>query len=330
MTTRTIGGHTVGAVGLGCMSFAGFYGPTTEADSHAALAAALDHDMTHWDTANVYGPGTSESIIGAFFKANPGARARVHLATKGAITRRADGTRTFDNSAEHLAAALDASLKRLGVETIDLYYIHRRDPRVPIEDLMGTLQGFVRAGKIRGIGLSEVAPSTIRRAAEIAPLTAVQSEYSLWTRLPELGVIQACRAVGATLVPFSPLGRGIFTGAVRDNTGFSTMDFRRDNPRFCEPNFSRNLAALDALFDFATQRGVTPGQVALAWVLAQGDDMLPIPGSRSATHIAENGAAARLSLTSSDRAELERILPMGFAHGDRYSDQQAIGPERYA
>jgi aryl-alcohol dehydrogenase-like predicted oxidoreductase len=330
MTTRTIGGRTVGAVGLGCMSFAGFYGPTTPAESSAALSAALDAGVTHWDTANVYGPGTSEEIIGAFFKANPGARHRVHLATKGAITRRADGTRVFDNSAEHLTAALDASLRRLGVETIDLYYIHRRDQRVPLEDLMGTLTGFMRAGKIRGIGLSEVAPATIRSAAALAPLTAVQSEYSLWTRLPELGVIQACRAVGATFVPFSPLGRGIFTATLKDATAFGAADFRRDNPRFLEPNFSRNLAALKALFDFAAARGVTPGQVALAWVLAQGDDLLPIPGTRSPAHVTENAAAARLVLTPADRAELDRILPMGFAHGDRYNDQQNIGPERYA
>jgi aryl-alcohol dehydrogenase-like predicted oxidoreductase len=330
MQQRTIGGRQVGAVGFGCMSFGGFYGATTEAESHRALAAALDHGVTHWDTANVYGPGTSETVIGSYFKANPGARQRVHLATKGAITRLPDGTRVFDNSKGHLTEALDASLKRLGVEQVDLYYIHRRDPRVPVEEMMQTLAGFLKAGKIGGIGLSEVAPATIRRAAAVAPVAAVQSEYSIWTRLPELGVVQACREVGAAFVPFSPLGRGIFTGTLRSIEGFGKADFRLNNPRFTEPNFSANLRALQALFDFAGAKRVTPGQVALAWVLAQGSDMIPIPGTRTAAHVIENAGAATLQLSPSDLADLGRLLPAGFAHGDRYNEAQNIGPERYA
>jgi aryl-alcohol dehydrogenase-like predicted oxidoreductase len=330
MQQRVIGGRKVGAVGFGAMSFGGFYGATTMAESHRTLAACLAHGVTHWDTANVYGPGTSEDVIGRYFKAHPTARGQVHLATKGAITRLADGTRVFDNSSAHLTAALDASLTRLGVEQVDLYYVHRRDPRVPIEDVMGTLAGFLKAGKIGGIGLSEVAPATIRRAAAVAPVTAVQSEYSIWTRLPELGVIQACRDVGAAFVPFSPLGRGIFTATVQSTENFGALDFRRGNPRFVEPNFSLNLRALQGLFGFAARRGVTPGQVALAWVLAQGVDCIPIPGTRTAEHLIENAAAAHVTLTEADLSGLERLLPRGFAHGDRYNEVQNIGPERYA
>jgi aryl-alcohol dehydrogenase-like predicted oxidoreductase len=331
-TTRRFGknGAAVGAVGFGAMSFGGFYGATTEADSYAALAACLDTGTTHWDTANVYGPEISERIIGTYFRANPGVRNRVHLATKGAITRNMEtGERTFNNSAEHLRKALEGSLTRLGVDHVDLYYIHRREPKRPIEEVMETLLSFKREGKIGGIGFSEVAPASIRRAAAVGQIDAVQSEYSLWTRLPELGVVQACAELGAAFVAFSPLGRGIFTGTVRSIEGFGKLDFRRGNPRFVEPNFSANLAALEALHAFARARGVTSGQVALAWTLAQGDHVIPIPGTRSAAHVIENAGAAALSLSAADLVELERILPRGFAHGDRYSDQQYVGPERY-
>lgn len=333
MRQRTFGtgGPSVGAVGLGCMSFGGFYGPTTEAESHACLAAALETGTTHWDTANVYGPEISETVLGTFFKANPGARGKVHLATKGGIKRKAGSTeRSFDNTAEHLREALTASLRRLGTDHVDLYYIHRRDPSVPVETVMDTLLGFKREGLIRAIGLSEIAPATLRRAVAVGRVDAVQSEYSLWTRLPELGLIQACRETAVAFVPFSPLGRGIFTGTVHATDGFGKMDFRRGNPRFLEPNFTANLKALEALTAFARARGVTPGQVALAWVLAQGDEMVPIPGTRTAAHVRENAAAADLVLSATDLAELARVLPTGFAHGDRYSETQSIGPERYS
>jgi aryl-alcohol dehydrogenase-like predicted oxidoreductase len=324
-------GPRVGAMGFGAMSFGGFYGPTTEAESHAALAACLHAGTTHWDTANVYGPEISETVIGSYFKANPGARAQIHLATKGSISRNMEtNVRTFDNSPEHLRTALDGSLRRLGVEAVDCYYIHRRDPRHSIEEVMATLLSFKAQGKIRGIGLSEIAPTTLRRAAAVGQVDAVQSEYSIWTRLPELGLIQACKDVGAAFVPFSPLGRGIFTGTVRSIAAFGKSDFRRGNPRFVEPNFSANLQALEALTAFAKTRGVTPGQVALAWVLAQGDHLIPIPGTRYARNVTENAGAAALDLSAADLAELARILPAGFAHGDRYSEQQAVGPERYS
>lgn len=318
-------------MGFGAMSFGGFYGPTTEAESHDALAACLDTGITHWDTANVYGPEISENRIGTFFKVNPGARAKVHLATKGSITRNMEtNQRTFDNSPEHLRTALEASLKRLGVDAVDCYYIHRRDQSRTIEEVMQTLLTFKTEGKIRGIGLSEIAPATLRRAAAVGHVDAVQSEYSIWTRLPELGLIQACKDVGAAFVPFSPLGRGIFTGTVRSIEAFGKADFRRGNPRFVEPNFSANLKALDALTTFADARGVTPGQVSLAWVLAQGDHLIPIPGTRYARHVRENAGSAAVALDPADLTELARVLPAGFAHGDRYTPEQWVGPERYS
>ena len=312
------------------MSFGGFYGATTETESHATLSACLEHGVTHWDTANVYGPETSENVIGTYFKAHPGARAKVHLATKGSIQRDPKtNVRGFNNSREHLTAALDASLKRLGVDHVDLYYIHRREQARPIEEVMETLLGFKKAGKIRGIGFSELAPASVRRAAVVGQIDAVQSEYSLWTRLPELGMIQTCRDIGAAFVPFSPLGRAIFTGTLTAKSTFAASDFRQSNPRFIEPNYSANLAAVEPLFAFAKTRGVTPGQVALAWTLAQGDHIVPIPGTRSVKNLIENAKAAAIKLSTDDLAELARILPAGFAHGDRYSDVQAVGPERY-
>ena len=332
MKTRKFGarGPVVGAVGFGAMSFAGFYGPTTEVESHATLDACFSQGVTHWDTANVYGPETSEKVIGSYFKANPSARRQVHLATKGSIRRDPKtNVRGFDNSREHLTQALDASLQRLGVDHVDLYYIHRRDQSRPIEEVMETLLGFKKAGKIGGIGFSELAPSSIRRAAAVGPIDAVQSEYSLWTRLPELGVIQVCREIGAAFVAFSPLGRAILTGKLTAESTFAASDFRHANPRFVGPNYAANLKALTPLFAFAKARGVTPGQVALAWTLAKGDHIIPIPGTRSSANLIENAGASVLELTFENIAELERLLPIGFAHGDRYNDAQNIGPERY-
>ncbi|MBV1695416.1 MAG: aldo/keto reductase [Hyphomicrobiales bacterium] len=323
-------GPMVGAIGFGAMSFGGFYGATTEAESHATLARALELGVTHWDTANVYGPETSERVIGSFLRADPGARRRIHLATKGGIHRDpAAGKRSFDNSREHLTAALDASLKRLGLDHVDLYYVHRREAARPIEEVMETLLGLKQAGKIGGIGFSEIAPASLRRAAAVGPVDAVQSEYSLWTRGPELGLVRACKEVGAALVAFSPLGRAILTGTLAPATVFGDNDFRRANPRFVAPNYAANLREIDKLVAFARARGLTPGQVALAWLLAQDQHIIPIPGTRSPIHLAENAAAAGVALTSADMAELDSCLPAGFAHGDRYNEVQSIGPERY-
>jgi aryl-alcohol dehydrogenase-like predicted oxidoreductase len=323
-------GPKVGAIGFGAMSFGGFYGPTTEAESHAALDACLETGTTHWDTADNYGPDISERVLGSYFKVNPGARRRIHLATKGGIRRNLEtGTRSFDNSPDYLRKALDASLQRLGIDHIDLYYIHRREQARPIEDVMQTLLTFKQEGKIGGIGFSEVSPASIRRAAAIGAVDAVQSEFSLWTRLPELGVVQACAEIGAALVAFSPLGRGIFTDTVHDIETFAKSDFRRGNPRFIEPNFSYNLKALEALNRFAETKGATPGQIALAWTIAQAPYVIPVPGTRYAKNVRENAGAGAIVLTSAELAELERLLPRGFAHGDRYTEQQYIGPERY-
>ena len=323
-------GPLVGAMGFGAMSFGGFYGEADDAESQRALAMALDTGTTHWDVADVYGFGRSEEMIGTYFRSHPGARAKVHLATKGGIKRRPGTTeRVFDNSEEYLRGALEASLKRLGVDYVDCYYVHRRERERDIEDVAATMAKFVKEGKIRGYGLSEIAPWTVRRAHAVHPVTAVQNEYSLWTRLPELGLIQACKELGIAFVPFSPVARAMLAGTVKAGTEFGKFDFRNGNPRFVEPNFSRNLALLAPFFAFAKARGVTPAQVALAWVLAQGDHIVPIPGTRFAARVKENADAAAITLSAADMAEIDRILPVGFAHGARYSDFQQIGSELY-
>ena len=320
-------GPMVGAVGLGCWSFAGSYGPTDEAESHATLAAALDLGIDFLDTSNVYGAGVSERVIGSFIKDHPG---RFTIATKGGIFRDPDtNVRGFNNSPEHLRAALESSLKNLGVDHVALYYIHRRERERPIEDVMETLVRFKEEGKIGGIGFSEIAPYSLRRAHAVHPVMAVQSEYSLWTRGPELGVIQACRELGTAFVPFSPLGRGMFAATPPDPANFHDGDFRLNNPRFAEPHFSANLKALEPFREFASARGTTPAALAMAWVLAQGDHLIPIPGTRTVEHLKDDAAGAELNLSAEDMAEIDRILPLGFAHGDRYSDAQWIGPERY-
>jgi aryl-alcohol dehydrogenase-like predicted oxidoreductase len=320
-------GPQVGAIGLGCWSFAGAYGKTDTAASHDTLAAALDLGIDFLDTANVYGNGVSEQTIGSFLKSRPHA---FTIATKGAIRRDPEtNVRSFDNSEPHLREALEKSLRDLGVEHVALYYIHRRDQRIPIEDLMHTLVKFKEEGKIGAIGFSEIAPSSLRRAHAVHPVAAVQSEYSLWSRMPELGMIQACRELGVAFVPFSPLARGMFANRAPDPANFSDSDFRKNNPRFITPNFSHNLAIVDKFRAYAIDRGTTPAALAIAWVLHQGKHLIPIPGTRSAEHLAEDAGAADLALSAGDLEEIDRILPCGFAHGDRYSEAQLPGVERY-
>ncbi|MCP5370929.1 MAG: aldo/keto reductase [Hyphomicrobiales bacterium] len=329
MQTRRLGrdGPLVGAIGLGCWSFAGSYGPTTAAESHATLARALDLGVTFLDTSDVYGHGESERVIGAFIKDHPH---RFTIATKGGIRRKPGETaRTFDNSPDYLRQALEQSLRNLGVEHVDLYYIHRREAERPVEEVMEALVRFKEEGKIGGMGFSEVSPTTLRRAAAVHPVTAVQSEYSLWTRLPDLGMVQCCRDLGTAFVPFSPLGRGILTGDLPDPATFGKLDFRRPNPRFQEPNFARNVAAVAPFKALAADLGTTPARLALAWVLSRGDHLIPIPGTRSADHLADDAGAADLDLSADTLAEIERILPPGFAFGDRYSENQWVGAERY-
>ena len=307
--------------------FAGSYGATDEAESHATLARALDLGIDFLDTANVYGNGVSEQVIGSFIKDHPG---RFTIASKAGIRREPEtNKRVFDNSPDHLRESLEASLRRLGVDHIALYYIHRREQDRPIEDVMETLARFKEEGKIGGIGFSEIAPYSLKRAHAVHPVMAVQSEYSLWTRQPEMGVIQTCRDLGVAFVPFCPLGRGIFSAALPDPATFADGDFRKNNPRFLEPNFSQNATAVEPFRALAADLGTTPAALAIAWTLHQGDHLIPIPGTRSSAHLEEDVGSAGLSLGEADLAEIERILPCGFAYGDRYSDAQSIGVERY-
>ena len=326
MQQRRLGqdGPLVGAIGLGCMSFAGAYGGTDLAASHRTLAAALDLGVTHLDTALIYGNGVSEEVIGAFLKDHPG---RFTLATKGGIRTRP--TRSFDNSEAYLRECLESSLKRLGVDHVELYYIHRRDQTIPIEDVTGSLVKFIDEGKIGGIGYSEISPVSLERASAVHRIRAVQSEYSLWTRLPELGMIQACERLGTAFVPFSPLGRGIFGETPVNPAAFADTDFRKANPRFTEPNVSANEARVARFRQFARERGWTTASLAIAWTMLRGDHIVPIPGTRSPEHLADDAAAADITLTADDAAAIEAILPAGFAHGARYSERQAAGPEDY-
>ena len=320
---------TVSAVGFGAMSFGGFYGPTNEAESMRTMARALDLGVDFWDTANVYGDGLCEQVIGKFLAEDKSRRARVTLATKFAIRRRDDGARFFDNSAAHIREALDASRKRLGVDHIDLYYVHRVDNSIPIEDTVGELARLVKAGAIGAIGLSEVAPDTLRRAHAVHPIAAVQSEYSLWTRGPELGLIQACADAGALFVAFSPLARGYLSGLLQNFETFGERDFRHANPRFHGINWRRNRDRLDAFLALAKSRGLKPATLAIAWTLAKAPHVVPIPGTRAANHLEECAAAAKIDLTDGELAEIERALPLGFAAGERYSEQQWVGIQKY-
>ena len=311
------------------MSFGGFYGPTSEADTMRVLARSLELGADFWDTANVYGDGLCESLIGKFLAEDPGRRSRVTLATKFAIRRREDGVRFFDNSAAHMREALHGSLKRLRVDHIDLYYVHRIDKSIPIEDTVGELARLVKAGGIGAIGLSETAPDTLRRAEAVHSIAAVQSEFSLWTRNPELGLVQACAEAGAILVAFSPLGRGYFSGLLQDVETFGEKDFRHLNPRFQGHNWRRNRDGLNAYLKLAHSWGVKPATLAIAWTLAKSPNVVPIPGTRAADHLEECAEAAEIDLTQAELAEIERALPVGFAAGERYSEQQWVGIQKY-
>jgi aryl-alcohol dehydrogenase-like predicted oxidoreductase len=290
--------------------FRGLYGPTNEAESMRTMAKALDLGVDFWDTANVYGDGLCEQVIGKFLAEDKSRRTRVTLATKFAIRRRDDGSR-----------------KRLGVDHIDLYYVHRIDKSVPIEDTIGELARLVKAGAISAIGLSEIAPDTLRRAHDVHPIAAVQSEYSLWTRNPELGLIQACAEVGALMVAFSPLARGYLSGLLQDVDSFDEKDSRHANPRFQSLDWRRNRDRLGGLA-LANASELKPPTLAIAWTLAKATHVVPIPGSRTAAHLEECAAAAKVDLTD-DHAEIERELPLGFAAGERYSEPQWLGIQKY-
>ncbi len=325
------GGPSVSAVGIGAMSFTSFYGPTSEAESHAILTAALDLGIDHLDTSNVYGMGLSERVIGSFLAKQGKAKDGLfRIATKAGIRRdKETGKRGFDNSPEHLEAELDASLQRLGVEAVDLFYVHRRDPRIPIEEVAGTLAGFIAAGKIHAFGFSEIAPASLRRAAVEHPVAAVQSEYSLQTRSPELGLVQSCERLGASLVAFSPVGRGLLTDTPPTPEKIAGADFYKANPRFTEPNYTANLAITESFRRLAAELGTSAAALAIAWLLHRSPAVIAIPGTRSVAHLEQLAAGGALALTEADLDRIETVLPVGWAHGDRYSEAQWIGPERY-
>ncbi len=330
MKRRRFGPHaTVSAVGFGCMSFAGFYGPATEFESLRAMARALELGVDFWDTANVYGAGVSETLIGKFLAEDRRRRAKITLATKFGIHWMADGRREHDNSAAHMRESLEGSMRRLGVDHVDLYYVHRVDERIPIEDTVGELGRLVETGRIGAIGLSEVAPDTLRRARAAHPIAAVQSEYSLWTRTPELGLIQACAEADALLVAFSPIARGLFSGRLQEVETFEARDFRHSNPRFKGLNWRRNRDRVEPFLALARSWDVAPAALAVAWILAKAPNIVPIPGTRTAGHLEECAAGADFDLDAARLAEVERVLPVGFAAGARYSDAQWVGIEKY-
>ena len=323
MKQVSLAGLEVSRLGLGCMGMSAFYSGkgSDDAESIRTIHRALDLGVTFLDTAEIYGPYTNEELVG---RALAGRRDQVVIATKfGLLSHRGgDGGRTIDGHPDNARAALEGSLKRLGTDHIDLYYQHRMDPKVPVEDTVGALAEFVQAGKIRHIGLSEAAPETIRRAHAVHPITAVQSEYSLWTRDPEAEVLPTLRALGIGFVPYSPLGRGFLTGAIRSPEDFDADDFRRNNPRFQGENFQQNLRIVDEVQAVAAEAGATPAQIALAWVLAQGDDLAPIPGTKRVARLEENAAADGLRLSEEQVARLSAIRP---AAGERYADMREVG-----
>jgi aryl-alcohol dehydrogenase-like predicted oxidoreductase len=316
----------VGEVGFGAMSIAGAFGPTDDATGHKALAKALDLGVTHIDTALIYGPYRSEQIIGTFLRDNPGAKNRFSIATKGGIRPEPRGVL---NDKAFLRECLESSLKRLGVEHVDLYYVHRRDPSLPIEEVMETMLQFQKEGKIGGIGFSEIAPTSLERAAKIGHVRAVQSEYSLWTRLPELGLLQACKRLGTAFVAFSPVARGVLRDLTLDAANFPDNDFRKPMPRFQPGAYERNMEKVAGFRSFAKSRGWTTAALANAWVLNKGDHIIPIPGTRTAEHLAENAVASDIRLSADDLAKIDALLPAGWAEGNRYSDEQQKSSELY-
>jgi aryl-alcohol dehydrogenase-like predicted oxidoreductase len=317
MQQRDVGsqGLAVGAIGLGCMGMTFAYRGADEDESRATIQRAVDSGVTLFDTADVYGPETNERLVGAALRP---VRDLVAVATKFGQVRHPDGSRGLDSSPAHVHRACDASLRRLGMDHIDLYYQHRVDPQVPIEETVGAMSELVDAGKVRFLGLSEAGPDTIRRAHDVHPITAVQTEYSLWTRDVEAQVLPTLRELGIGLVAYSPLGRGFLTGQITSPEDLAEDDSRRRQPRFADGNLEHNLMLLEAVEAVAARVGATPGQAALSWVLAQGDDIVAIPGTTRRAHLDENLAAAAITLADAELDELRRLLDAHTVAGDRY------------
>jgi aryl-alcohol dehydrogenase-like predicted oxidoreductase len=317
MESRRLGPLTVSALGLGCMGMSEFYGPTDEAEAVATIHRALELGITLLDTADMYGPFTNEELVGRAIK---GRRDRVVLATKCGIVRDAENKmlRGIDGSPDYIRRACDASLRRLGVDHVDLYQLHRMDPKTPIEDSVGAMADLVKAGKTRAIGLSEVGPETLRRAAAVHPIASLQTEYSLLTRDVEATVLPACRELGVGFLAYSPLGRGLLTGRYRTRADFGPEDYRQLTPRFQDGNFEANVTLALRAAEVATAKGCTPAQLALAWLLAKGPDIVPIPGTKSRKRLEENAAAATVPLSPAEIERLEAAVPAGAAAGGRY------------
>jgi len=322
MKTRKLGSLEVSALGLGCMGMSAFYGSADEAEAIATIRRALEVGITFLDTAQLYGPMTNEELVGRAIK---GHRDEYVIATK--FARRIEPTTQpgdistlgpIDGSAEHVRSSIEGSLQRLGTDHVDLYYQHRVDPKVEIEETVGAMAELVQEGKVRHLGLSEAAPETIRRAHAVHPITAVQTEYSLWTRDPEEDVLPTCRELGIGFVPYSPLGRGFLSGRFKSPDELDEGDFRRHGPRFTGANLDANLTLAAKVASLAEEKGVTPAQLALAWVLAQGEDLVPIPGTKRRTYLEENAAAVDVELTPEDLARIDAELPA--AAGDRYDE----------
>jgi aryl-alcohol dehydrogenase-like predicted oxidoreductase len=328
MRTRQLGNTTLHAsrLGLGCMGMSDFYGTRNDEESALVIQRAYERGITFFDTADVYGPYTNEELVG---KAIKPFRQAIILATKFGILRDPanPAKRGFNGRPEYVRSSLEGSLKRLGVEVIDLYYLHRKDPDTPIEDTVGEMGRLREEGKIRAIGLSEVSADTLRRAHAVHPITALQSEYSLWTRDPEDGPLQACRELGVSLVAYSPLGRGFLTGQFKSFDDFAPDDYRRNSPRFQGENFNKNLELVRKIQNLALEKGCTAAQLALAWVLAQGDDVFPIPGTKRIEYLEENVSAMDVTLTPEELLAIEAIAPKGAAAGERYPESMmgAIG-----
>jgi aryl-alcohol dehydrogenase-like predicted oxidoreductase len=324
--TRTLGtgaaALAVSELGLGCMGMSEFYGATDDTESIAVIHRSLDAGCTFLDTADMYGPFTNEQLVG---RAIAGRRDEVVLATKFGNERSADGGMVGINGRpDYVRSAIDASLQRLGVDHIDLYYQHRVDREVPVEETWGAMSELVAAGKVRHLGISEAAPATIRRAHAVHPITALQTEYSLWSRDPEDEILATTRELGVGFVAYSPLGRGFLTGQIRSVEDFAPDDFRRMNPRFQGENFDRNLATVASVGELAAEKGCTPAQLALAWVLAQGEDIVPIPGTKRPAYLEDNLGAADVVLSAADLERLEAVAPRGFAEGERYPDMSRV------